>query len=1148
MAARTGCVQANRWWLGLYRETLPRTVLIVVGIIFCASTALISADSFQTKQQPTGPTGAAVSGETVESIDRKLAELESASADDAIKTKARELYQQAKQELEQQARWLKHEATFKKRVADIPERQRRAQLDESPVDWRWLAPPPDATVGELEKWLAEAQLEHRRLDELVKLLDEEPQRRNERRLEISRDLPTLKQQISELEAQATAEPDPAEPPLVLQARRALLQARLQARRSQLAAWEAELAAYEAEKDLLPLERTAARARLAAVAQAVDQLTKHVAAKRANEVERRRDRAVSQHQQSPPALKDEAQKNVQLSDQARQIAGDLTQAESETVALRNELSQWQDRISKSKRRAEKGHSLAGAAALRQDRMLTLERLSKLRASIATRNQTIAQLQVKLDELQEALDEVADPTTAAQRMAEERGFWQSPDEELALRQALTDILELRRQLLLDLTVRTTQYFEQLIELNDLSQDFLKELSEYAQYIDRRILWMRSGDPLSWRSPIQVLSALSDVGHQLVTWTRRERERWWSALQTELWDHALMHGIVLLAVAMLVRFQRALRERLAVVGQLAARGNCVQFRPTFEALFITGLISLQWPLLIAYVGWRLATNQVAAGYGLMDAALVFGPLELLRQTCRPRGLAGLHFGWPERSLQVMRRSLRWYAPTATGLVALVSILYRTPDGTAHDLLGRCTFLLLMFASSAAMHQIFRPRTGIFSEYLAFNTGGWADRLSVLWHPALALGPLCLAGLAAWGYYYTALQLAVCAAQTTAWTAVLVVLGGLLHRLLLLSRRRLAIQQAKQRQRMQGTSDRETPGTQDAPPDLAAINQQSRRLVTSALVLVGLIGAWLIWRDVLPALSVIQDIRIYGTGVTGDGTQQWVTLADLILALLIVVMTVIAARNIPGLLEIFLLQRLPFDSATRYALTTLSRYTITIAGIVGVCSTIGISWRHAQWLVAAVGVGLGFGLQEIFANFVSGIILLFERPIRVGDIITLGDVTGSVTRIRIRATTILDWDGKELIVPNKDLITGRLLNWTLSDTRNRIVIQVGVAYGTDVSLAQRLILEAAQNHPAVLKDPKPVVTFERFADSSLQLVLRAYLDRLDQRLPCINDLHLAINRAFQEHGISIPFPQMDVHIRDWATQRSPGNLTARIPGGENR
>jgi potassium-dependent mechanosensitive channel len=243
-----------------------------------------------------------------------------------------------------------------------------------------------------------------------------------------------------------------------------------------------------------------------------------------------------------------------------------------------------------------------------------------------------------------------------------------------------------------------------------------------------------------------------------------------------------------------------------------------------------------------------------------------------------------------------------------------------------------------------------------------------------------------------------------------------------------------------------------------------------------------------------------------------------------------------------VFVLQHLPLDASVRYATTTISRYLIVLAGIVITTGLLGFSWQRVQWLVAALGVGLGFGLQEIFANLVSGVILLFERPIRVGDVITLGDVTGQVTRIRIRATTLTDWDRKELVVPNKDLITGRLLNWTLTDTTNRIVLEVGVSYQADVVRARNLLLEIAGNHPSVLKDPAPSVTFERLGPSSLDLVVRCVLSRLDQRLACINDLHIQIVERFRQEEIEIAYPQLDLHVRD--TVPLPLTHNGSVPG----
>ncbi len=215
------------------------------------------------------------------------------------------------------------------------------------------------------------------------------------------------------------------------------------------------------------------------------------------------------------------------------------------------------------------------------------------------------------------------------------------------------------------------------------------------------------------------------------------------------------------------------------------------------------------------------------------------------------------------------------------------------------------------------------------------------------------------------------------------------------------------------------------------------------------------------------------------------------------------------------------------RYAVATVSRYAIFLLGLLLCCNTLGVSWSKVQWFVAAMSLGLGFGLQEIFANFVSGLIILFERPIRVRDVVTIDNVTGVVSRIRMRATTITDPDRKELIIPNKEFITGRVLNWTLTDPVNRVVINVGLAYGSDTQRAAEILLKVAQDHPNVLDDPPPRVTLDSFGDSALNFVLRCFLPNLESRATVIHELNMAIEGTLRAAGIEMPFPQQDVHVR---------------------
>jgi len=321
-----------------------------------------------------------------------------------------------------------------------------------------------------------------------------------------------------------------------------------------------------------------------------------------------------------------------------------------------------------------------------------------------------------------------------------------------------------------------------------------------------------------------------------------------------------------------------------------------------------------------------------------------------------------------------------------------------------------------------------------------------------------------------------------------------------------------------------------------------QARQFVRGVLGLVLLLGLWVIWIDVLPALGVLREIELWPTTVTETQEEQraeggpvlttrervvYVTLADVGLALATVLLTVIAVKNIPGLLEMLVLHRLPIAHGVRFAITTILRYVLIVIGTELAFGAIGVAWGHVQWLIAAMTVGLGFGLQEIFANFVSGLIILFERPIRVGDTVTVGDTIGTVTQIRIRATTITDWDRKELVVPNREFITDRLVNWTLSDPIIRRSFPVGIAYGSDTALAMRTLLRVAKDEPLVLDEPESDVVFTEFADSALTFELRVFVHGIQDYLEVWGKLNTAIDTAFREGGIEIAFPQRDLHVR---------------------
>jgi potassium efflux system protein len=216
----------------------------------------------------------------------------------------------------------------------------------------------------------------------------------------------------------------------------------------------------------------------------------------------------------------------------------------------------------------------------------------------------------------------------------------------------------------------------------------------------------------------------------------------------------------------------------------------------------------------------------------------------------------------------------------------------------------------------------------------------------------------------------------------------------------------------------------------------------------------------------------------------------------------------------------------------------TITISGYVGMIlaaliglSLAGFNFTNLAIVVGALSVGIGFGLQNIVNNFISGIILLFERPIRTGDWIVVGNTEGYVRRISIRSTQIETFDRADVIVPNSELIASQVTNWMLNDPWGRVTVPIGVAYGTDVEQLREILLQVATNHPLVIKEggkvSPPKVLFRGFGDSALDFEVRCFIRLVDRRLDTLSELNFAIERALREAGIQIPFPQRDLHVR---------------------
>lgn len=237
---------------------------------------------------------------------------------------------------------------------------------------------------------------------------------------------------------------------------------------------------------------------------------------------------------------------------------------------------------------------------------------------------------------------------------------------------------------------------------------------------------------------------------------------------------------------------------------------------------------------------------------------------------------------------------------------------------------------------------------------------------------------------------------------------------------------------------------------------------------------------------------------------------------------------------LEEEILPRVRLGDGVAYAIATLSGYLILLLGFVLAVAAAGVDLNRFTLLAGAFGVGLGFGLQNVVNNFASGLILLFERPVRVGDTIQMGDMPGEVRRIGIRSSTVRTAEGSDVVVPNGDLVSQRIVNWTLGDRTRRVDLRVGVAYGSDPRQAALLLLKVARSMEQVLPNPPPEAFFVGFGDSSLDFELRVWVARFDQWVAIRSELGMAVHDGLRAAGFSIPFPQRDLHVRSLPVDRA--------------
>lgn len=1047
-------------------------------------------------------------------------------------------------------------------------------------------PPENAlSLKELETRFEQAQADLAASRAKLAELDDIAKFRSKRKAEFPEELATAQQRMSAAQETLSVLPVGADN----EARRTLLLAQLDEYEATIKSLEMERDAYDARQELLPLRRDRAVRRISQGEKITAALRERVDARRAAEGDAAAKSAgeqVDDIAQRFPQLKELAERTQEL---AKLRSGEeglpkrISRAQADLAATAAQLEEVSDRYRAARRRISAGGLTEGMGLLLRRDYEWLPQEAELKIASEAREKQLSEAQLELIVTEEERAAVGDLGTAPDRLLQKLEI-EEPSAEL--RAQAHELLKTQRSsrdaVISDLETLSTVFYEH----KELSETLIANSLDYRDFIEKRILWVRSSPP----NPMGSALAIPKHGLQIAQaiWTRETLEGLKDHL-AKYWNTLIPIGLFLAA---LLSMRSLLKRKRQEMGELVRSFKTDQYLYTVRAFVQSFLLALPLPLLAWTVGSLFLDSPVelgkAIGVGLQDIAVVWLFLRFLRALTANKGVASVHFRWTVSSVAALRKELRWFEPFALGFGFVVITLDNQGSTAWSDSIGRACFVGAMAALALLAHRLLRKESPLWGISPNANKG-LIGKTHRIWSLLGTLLPIVLALLSIAGYYYTALQFELRLRYSIGFAVALAMINALLLRWLFILRRRLAVRQAleaksrkEQEEESQGATESSTSSLDADKVDIPSIDAQTRQLFKTSITLATVVGLFFIWANVLPALRGLDRVQLLpslaivssemdaeisipsplqtepannqanssptlpGTstpaiptassnneevasdeGASQLGLPAKLTLADVLLALVFIFLTSVAAKNLPALLELAVLQRLPLDGGSRYAVSTIVRYLILIVGVSAVSGALGIGWQKVQWLAAALTFGLAFGLQEIFANFVSGLIILIERPIRVGDIVTVGETEGRVTQLRMRATTILDWNRREYLVPNKEFITGSVINWTLSDPVTRMVIPVGIAYGSDTAKARKLLMEVSKKNSLVLDDPAPSAIFRAFGASSLDFELRIFIGNRDLWPKLIDKMHSQIDEAFRKANIEIAFPQRDIHIR---------------------
>jgi len=715
--------------------------------------------------------------------------------------------------------------------------------------------------------------------------------------------------------------------------------------------------------------------------------------------------------------------------------------------------------------------------------------------------------------------------------------SEKEQQLIHQEIRKILENQTSLLKNLREQYNQYIKLLSDQKHIKAQILEKSKQYLGILDENLWLLPSNKAINLTWPEILINEYLQFFLGI---------KWKQTLHALLKQAQINHWATIIASTILFFlfiFARRLKEQLVSISSRVGNVSQDTFWLTTRAIIYTLLLSGFWPVVFLYFSFLFKfSNELEFGYMLSQVlfqlAFYIFFLQFVQESLRNKGLGEVHFLWSTEIRLRLHICFLWFIPIylITIPFILFDYLYYQHSILKINEIGRLHFLILLIA-------ILFLITSVYYYWKQHQHENKSRKTSHFIYYFCALSLIIFGITAGIGYYLSSIRIFILFIHAVIILFLILLLYSLIRRWLRLAEARLVQMQSTQlldtehelrikHSEFEEINELEINQTlerlkNENKKSLKKIDEHSTKLLNATVLLLIVISMTWHFKDITPVLNTLENITLWNYQIS-NGKTGTTSLWDLSVSLSVLILTLIGARNIPGLLQISLLSPLGLGAGNIYAITSIVQYIIFVVGFIVSIAWLGLAWNDIQWLVTAMSVGLGFGLKEIFSNFFSGLILLFERPIRIGDVVTIGEVSGTVSKIRIRATTITDWDRKELVIPNQKLILENLVNWTLTNKTTRLTIVLGVAYGTDPEKTQQIILDTIRSHPLVLEEPGPSVLFINFGESSLDFEIRVFVADTDNRLKTKHDLNIALNNVLKENNIEIPFPQRDIHIKN--------------------